>query len=309
MKFIMYHYVRPYDSGMPHFRGLRDDDFARQLDYFAAEFGFVSPADFSALLAGELSEHPGVVLTFDDGVIDHYQYVFPELQRRGLWGIFYVPTGHYQSQQLLDVHRIHCLLGKLGGSRLLELVRAQIRPEDIAFGKVEEFQKLTYARQDNDAATTEFKRIFNYLLSAEARDRLLTGLMSEFFAEAALQGEFYVQPAQLSEMQSAGMVIGGHSVNHPVLSKLPREQQATEIGGCFAWLDAHVGPAQPRTFCYPYGGFHSFNQTTVELLQEAGCPYALNVEQRDATAEDFARQRYALPRYDCNQFPHGQVRR
>lgn len=308
MKFIMYHYVRAQDVSMPYFRGLRDDDFVRQLDYFAETYGFVTPGEFTALLTGELRDHPGVVLTFDDGVSDHYQQVFPELQRRGLWGIFYVPSGSYQTGRLLDVHRIHCLLGKVGGSRLLEIVRARIHPADIAFGNIEEFRQLTYARQDNDAATTEFKRIFNYLLSAEARCNLLDWLMREFFDESQLQRDFYAQPRQLGEMQAAGMVIGGHSVTHPVLSKLPRAEQESEIAGCIAWLNAEVGPAQPRTFCYPYGGFHSFNQTTVELLREQGCPYALNVEQRDATARDFAEQRYALPRYDCNQFLHGQVR-
>ena len=308
MKFIMYHYVRAYDAKLPYFRGLRDDDFARQLDYFAETFGFVTPAEFAGMLSGNQEDRSGVVLTFDDGVSDHYQTVFPELMRRGLWGVFYVPTGPYKEGQLLDVHRIHCLLGKVGGGRLLEIVREQIQPDDISFGNVEEFQRLTYARQDNDAATTEFKRLFNYLLSAEARRRLLDSLMQQFFDEAQLQLDFYVQPRQLQEMQTAGMVIGGHSVMHPVLSKLTREEQRSEIAGCFDWLNAEIGPAQPRTFCYPYGGFHSFNELTVELLREHNCPYALNVEQRDATAQDFAERRYALPRYDCNQFPHGQVR-
>jgi len=308
MKFIMYHYVRAYDPAYPYFRGLRDDDFASQLDYFDTAYGFVSPAEFQRLLSGDLADHPGVVLTFDDGVSDHYQTVFPELKRRGLWGIFYVPTGPYQSRQLLDVHRIHCLLGKIGGTRLLEIVREQILPEDISFGHIEEFQQLTYTRQENDEATTEFKRIFNYFLRSPARRRLLDWLMLQFFDETQLQTEFYVQPAQLQEMQAAGMVIGGHSVTHPVLSKLSRDEQQAEIAGCLDWLNAKVGPAQARTFCYPYGGFHSFTEWTVELLRKLNCPYALNVEQRDATHQDFATQLYALPRYDCNQFPFGQVR-
>ena len=28
-----------------------------------------------------------------------------------------------------------------------------------------------------------------------------------------------------------------------------------------------------RTFCYPYGGFHSFTDTTERLLNDAGLPF------------------------------------
>jgi hypothetical protein len=36
--------------------------------------------------------------------------------------------------------------------------------------------------------------------------------------------------------------------------------------------------------------------------------FAFNVEPRDISAGDLSRRPQALPRYDCNQFPHGDAR-
>jgi hypothetical protein len=63
-----------------------------------------------------------------------------------------------------------------------------------------------------------------------------------------------------------------------------------------------------RTFCYAYDGFHSFNETTYQVLRENRRDYALNVEQRDANAEDFRSARLALQRFDCIEFPFGKIR-
>ena len=61
-----------------------------------------------------------------------------------------------------------------------------------------------------------------------------------------------------------------------------------------------------RSFAYPYGGFHSFNADTEQLLNKHKCRFAFNVESRDINLDDL-RRKQALPRYDCNNFPHGSV--
>ena len=52
---------------------------------------YLSREEFeSACESGRAAD--GLVLTFDDGLIDHYRYVLPLLVERGLFGIFYVCT-------------------------------------------------------------------------------------------------------------------------------------------------------------------------------------------------------------------------
>ena len=108
MKAIMYHYVREFDPAYPNFRYLDVKNFRLQLDFFEKEFGFVTKEEWNLFsLTGTMPSKSGkVILTFDDAMRCHFDFVFQEICSRGLWGIFYVPTLPYTQSKVLDVHRI-----------------------------------------------------------------------------------------------------------------------------------------------------------------------------------------------------------
>lgn len=308
MRAVMYHYVRPFDARMPYLKHLHLDDFKAQLDHFQETCGFVSyDAFMDSLITGELPE--GVILTFDDGLICHYEHAFKELQSRGLWGIFYIPTGVYQTGKLLDVHRIHVLLGIIESQRIYEHLRSIITDDMLTDVGVEAFVNDTYTTQSNDAFSLEVKKILNYYISYEHREAVLDQLMHHFDLHGADTVEaFYINDGHIREMHENGMVIGSHTVSHPVLSKLSEAEQVHEIQASFEYLRTVCRDPQISTFCYPYGGFHTFTAATERILTEAGCRYSFNVEHRDINRNDLLLRPQALPRYDCNHFPYGQVR-
>ena len=308
MKSIMYHYVRPENSELPHFRHLHIDDFLKQLEYFGNEYGFVSKEEFkNTLMSGEPIR--GVILTFDDGFKDHFRYVLPELTKRNLWGIFYIPTSPFLTKKLIDVHRIHMLIGKYGGSTIKDAMQGIITEGMISHEHVKEFHSETYSRQNNDDSTNFVKRCLNYFIDYEYRENVIDKLMSIFYPnECAIIADFYMTESELKKINNAGMVIGSHTVNHPVMSKLSLGDQEEEIIESFGMLESIVGKIDIKTFCYPYGGFHAFTLQTEELLEKNGCHFSFNVESRDIDREDIMKRRQALPRYDCNQFPHGAFR-
>ena len=119
MKAVMYHYVRPFDPEFPNFKNLHIDDFKQQLNFFEEEYGFITKQEFiQCLKNGKTKE--GVILTFDDGLSCHSNYVFNELKEKNLWGIFYIPTLPYVEKKIIDVHRIHLLLGKENSQEVLD---------------------------------------------------------------------------------------------------------------------------------------------------------------------------------------------
>jgi len=304
----MYHYVRPDAQQPPHYYYLDLDDFRRQLDYFEREFGFVSRERFLAACRGDVDDvGEGVVLTFDDGLLDHYEWVLPELRSRDLWGIFYVPTGPLVGDGILDVHRIHTLLGAYGGERVLDELQPRVTEEMIPEGRIEEFRSETYTRQDNAESTDLVKRILNYYVRDSVQSDLIDDLLDEFPRADVDVEDLYMTGDQLAAMQDAGMVVGSHSISHGVFSNMPDERQRREIYDSFDTVEELVGGLAVRTFCYPYGGFHTFTDETRRLLDEAGCEFAFNVESRDLTVEDFHEATQALPRYDCNEFEHGDA--
>ena len=306
MRAIMYHYVRPVPEELPFFRYLHVDDFARQIDWLMQNHRLVSRDElFAARETGTVPE--GIVLTFDDGLSDHFDYVFPILKSRGLFGLFYICTSPYVTCKVLDVHRIHLLLGCLGGQEALNRLSRHLKDEMIFHGDLQAFREATYKHQTNDSATTLFKRTLNYLISYEFRENVIDALFDEAFGnQRELVESFYLTPDQIREMDREGMVIGSHGVNHYVFSKLPGETQRQEIFESFAFLEGLVGRPM-TTFCHPYGGPHTYTRDTEALLEEVGSVVSFAVDPRDITAADFRESPHALPRYDCNMFPHGKA--
>ena len=95
---LMYHYISPLPENVDNIR--RDltvlpDVFERQLVYLADEgYQTISMYQlYDALMTGAPLPPKPIILTFDDGYIDHYQYVFPALQRHDMTGTFFVITG------------------------------------------------------------------------------------------------------------------------------------------------------------------------------------------------------------------------
>jgi peptidoglycan/xylan/chitin deacetylase (PgdA/CDA1 family) len=307
MKAIMYHYVREYNPNFPNFRFLDVKNFEKQLDYFHEQFGFVSYEEWlQALDTKKLGDAKGkILLTFDDAMSCHYDYVYKVLKKRGLWGVFYVPTQPFQTGKILDVHRIHLLCGSFHGLELLAILKSFLDESMIPDEKKKEFREQTYTKQDNYDGVTEFKRILNYFVSYEYRESLINSVANElnyFFSTS----DFYVPIKKLNEMKLNGNIIGSHTVSHPVMSKLNTSEQQAEINSSFHFLSSKID-IDIKTYCHPYGGFHSFDKRTIKILNEAEVNFSFNVESRDICDNDLASAIQYLPRYNCNEFPFGKA--
>lgn len=84
LRALNYHGVPSAEAG--HFEG--------QLAFYARHFAPVTLMDLFALQAGSWPhDRPGLLLTFDDGLVSHFHIVAPLLEKYGFTGWFLVPTG------------------------------------------------------------------------------------------------------------------------------------------------------------------------------------------------------------------------
>ena len=91
---INYHYVRDLSrTRYPQIKGLPTQRFEGQLDYITKHYTVCSVGQVVSALKGEdqLPPYP-CLLTFDDGLVDHYVTVFPRLEERGIIGSFFQRT-------------------------------------------------------------------------------------------------------------------------------------------------------------------------------------------------------------------------
>ncbi|MGH2524574.1 MAG: hypothetical protein ACRDH2_18870, partial [Anaerolineales bacterium] len=128
---LTYHYVRdPGDraeagSGIP---GLPLAHFESQLDYAARHYALMAWPELRASLLAQKLLPPNVcLLTFDDGVCDHYLNVFPILKRRGLSGLFFA-LARQPGMGLTLAHKVHFLLARLGLDGLRDAIRLRLNP-------------------------------------------------------------------------------------------------------------------------------------------------------------------------------------
>ncbi|WPE15953.1 polysaccharide deacetylase family protein [Candidatus Thioglobus autotrophicus] len=286
------------------------DDFLKQLDYFESTFNLLNKKQFEGIILNRHNHNAeseplqnNIVLTFDDGFQDHYRYVFPELVRRNTFGIFYIATYPYLTGKMLDVHRIHLLIGKYGGGVIYKSIKNIVDKDMFSNDDMERFNSITYNKQNNDNYTDQVKKTLNYYIKYEYRGYVIDKLMGNFFPnEKDMVKKFYLSKDNIIEMHKSGMIIGSHTVNHKVMSRLTLDEQRYEIEESFLFLEELLGPKSVKTFCYPYGGFHSFTKETEVILDKNKCLFSFNVESRDINHSDLADKCQKLPRYNCNMF-------
>jgi peptidoglycan/xylan/chitin deacetylase (PgdA/CDA1 family) len=301
----MYHYVRPHAEGLPYFPYLSLADFERQLDAFERSYGFVSRDAFHCWIEGGPAPE-GVLLTFDDGLRDHGEFVVPALSARGLFGLFYVPSGPATTGHILDVHKVHLVLGKLGGPEVLAWLKTNA-PDLLSSEEGNGIAGTHYAKQIADQATKLVKYLFNWQLTEAEKGEVLDRLLDHAFAGRPPRWqEIYLDESALRGLSDAGMGIGAHGHSHEVTSRLSPQRQREEVDVSCAFVD-RVGGSRHWGYCYPFGAPSSFTQATEDAVAELGCPFAFAVEPKDIVVPLAETARYALPRHNCNAFPYGAV--
>lgn len=261
---FMYHYVRdPGDqaeagTGIP---GLPIARFEAQLDDLTQRYTLVDWPAVRAHLLGHAALPPNAaLLTFDDGVCDHYLNVFPILRRRGLSGLFFVMARH-PSMGLTLAHKIHFLLARLALVELRAALRLRLSPDQRAL--YERAEQKYHAK--GYGAVDVFKSILQRDLSSHANAWLSELFVKHIGDEATIAADYFLKPEQVTEMVAGGMHFGGHSQTHPWFDWIDEAQQVAEAQASAQWL-SHLEPG-PWAFAYPYGGF---NAASPHHVQAAG---------------------------------------
>lgn len=306
MKALMYHYVRNNNKLYPYSAHERFDHFKLTIDRFIHEgYRFINVSDcLTEGLSGGLISSKSIMLTFDDGLSDHY-YVANYLNSKGInKATFYIPTYPLTENKLLAVHKAHIIRAKYGPGSLELLHKAcdqlGIDPTyHTEYGIEKERYSTAYTHQNDDSRTKEFKRLINYFGSLGVRDKLLDQIMinQDINVQAS---EYYLSRSQIHEMSSMGFEIGSHGVSHTLLSRLTRTEQHRELLSSKLILEDIIR-SKINSFCYPYGGKKSYDNNTLSELAESEYTTAISVEYRDVSIEDINEKPFELPRYDCNQ--------
>lgn len=227
--------------------------------------------------AGRLPSR-ALAITFDDGYADNAEIALPILHRHGLPATFFVATGFLDG-------------GIMFNDVVIETLRATRRERiDVDFAGLG-------AWNIGDAASR--RAVIDVVLPAvkylalDEREAFLRQLRAAA-GDPELPRDLMMRSEQVLALHRAGMGIGGHTVNHPILRLLPDDAVRAEIADGRDALQALV-QSPVDLFAYPNGRPGSdYAERDVALVREAGFAAAVSTASGVCTA---ASDRFQLPRF------------
>jgi len=306
-KIIMYHFVRELEyTRYPGIKARRSSEFEDQLSYLEEDVEFVTVKECIDAVEGdnELLED-AALLTFDDGYKDHYENVFPILEKKDIQGCFFPPAKAILQNEVLDVNKIHFILAVVeqrdNTEGLLNDVFALLDAyrEDYDLKSNEEYYSELAVQGSYDPEEIIFvKRLLQRELPEDIREKVVNTLFKEYLDvdEKILSNELYMNTEQLKCMHRNGMHIGSHGYDHYWLDSISSDKLNEEIDLSIEFLNEIGTPKELWTFCYPYG---AHNEEIRQLLTKKG--FKLGFTTEPDTAELNERSAMELPRIDTNE--------
>lgn len=209
---------------------------------------------------------PTIVITFDDGYYDNFKYALPILEEYKVPATIFVASGS---------------LGKgkeFWWDRLSRIIPEQQVP------KVRDELKGLYENERE--------------LRLEELEKKSKVISKPFEFDRALNND------ELKRLAVSDMItIGGHTITHTMLSALPIKEQEREIIESKEILEGIIG-RDITTFSYPFGGYGTYTQDTVQIVKDAGFIKAASnfggLPKENASRYEIPR--FAQPECDVEEF-------
>lgn len=308
---VMYHYVRELkNSRYPEIKGLDYELFLQQMEYIMRHYTVITMESLlKAYETDDFSKIPdnALLLTFDDGYIDHYTVVYPILKKYGIQGSFFPNAMAVKEHKLLTVNRIHFVLAVAAqNGKMTDLVADcfslmdQYRSTGVELEANQKiYERIGVANRWDSADVIFVKRLLQNELPEKIRTEMAEKLFEKYVGvpEEAFARELYMNMEQIRCMKEGGMYFGIHGYDHYWLGKLPREKMEQDVKCALDYFDGIID-RNNWVMNYPYG---NYSEDVIEYICKMGCKLGLSVEARVADLQND--NRFTLPRLDTNDLP------
>jgi peptidoglycan/xylan/chitin deacetylase (PgdA/CDA1 family) len=282
LSILIYHRVLPQPDPMfPE--DIDAEGFEQQLGVLSRYFN-VLPLDdaIKRLQRGSLPPR-ALSITFDDGYADNAEIALPILRRSGLHATFFIATGFLDG-------------GRMWNDSVIESVRRAPGPELSLSGLGLGRYPITTIAQRRETALAVVARM-KYLPMLQRLEQVEKMVRH---VAVPLPDNLMLRIDQVRELHNAGMDIGGHTVNHPILSSIDPAEAGVEIAAGKEALEGIIG-GRVALFAYPNGRpEQDYQGTHVRMVRKAGFTAAVSTATGVARAKS---DLFQLPRYS----PWGNV--
>ena len=270
---LLYHGVTAvHSSGIENFskKHLPVKEFEEQMEYLAQNANVITLCELVKLLQGNVKvpQHT-VSVTFDDSFKNIRKIALPILKRYQIPATFFVATGFIGTSKRSWADLVEHFINKTA----LDYLEVPIS------GDIKKFELKT--NKNKIMAIVEIKSMLKMMKPIE-RDSFVSSL--ECITQVVDKSNDVINYENLTwddicELDAPpNYVVGGHTVNHKIMSYLSEDELNYEICECKNNLEAHLGHPIDQ-FAYPEGQPEHFNEKVISVLKKEGiriCPSAVH---------------------------------
>jgi peptidoglycan/xylan/chitin deacetylase (PgdA/CDA1 family) len=270
---ITYHGVLPV--GYKIFDAFLDNtlvtvaSFRAQLQLLKRHYAVISPDEFLLWLReGRGLPEKAVLLTCDDGLLNHLRVMLPILQEEELKCLFFVTGSSLGNtpEMLWYVELYLLLLQARPQDKPLRLQGILIPQISADLGQRRSLW-LELLRTVSRASTVARR---SFLKEAAEKLGLQPSWKARYLGDSLRRNRFQVlQLPELKQLADAGMTIGAHTMSHPALVDQSVEFARAEIAECREALELSLG-RPVWAIAYPFGEPSSVGTREYRLAEEAG---------------------------------------
>ncbi len=227
-----------------------------------------------------------VCITFDDGYRNNLDVATPVLQRFGL------PATVFVMQKAIEV-------GIMWNDLVIEAVRHAPATMDLAHVGLGNVTVPPCAER-----ASFLPRVLEAFKYRSMQERWHDA--RELYQRTAVgpPPRLMLNESELHRLAQAGIDVGGHTVNHPILATLPEDEARREIVDGADWLARAIG-RRPVSFAYPNGRRgRDFDAVHMKITRDAGFELGVSTEWSCATSDS---DPYALPRVSFCDSPASRL--
>lgn len=229
--FPFYHVIS--NQKLPHLKHLytcrNESQFEQDLDAMLKVYKPISIDDYLNEEPGS-GDHPQIVFSFDDGLIECHRYIAPLLKKKGVPAIFFLNNDFIDNRGLFFRYKASLLIEYIGKDPLL-------------LGRVAQFMNIP---------DSQVKKAI--LMITHQQRSILDSLSQELgFDEAAYLKDhaIYMSTDQARELVKWGFHLGAHSNDHSTLTEMEHNEITTKVRHSMSGLQEQFR-VKPSCFAFPF---------------------------------------------------------
>ena len=276
LSILMYHQVLAADD--PFRQGnVTAEQFDQQMSFVSKTYNVLPLKEAVGRLVNGTLPARSLAITFDDGYRDNLTIALPILRKYSLNATFFIATGFLNG-------------GRMWNDTIIEVCR--LTALDVIDLTSLGLPRYEIAKQADRLKL--LKDMIGRLKYLELNQRLEYCQIIAEKASVDLPNDLMMYDEDVRELRRAGMLIGGHTARHPILSKISLDRSCEEISEGKNKIEEIIGESI-TLFAYPNGvPNRDYSAEHVSIMRQAGFEAAVTTSAGVSTMESDI---YQLPRF------------